>query len=131
MVGLLKKDNKTIESIDENKVSKIIDFIKILQSGKINAKQGKTIIAEIYSTDLDAKSIIEKHGFKQITDPREIENLLVPIVEKNLAVIQKNKDRPERYEKMIIGLLMKETKGQANPVISADVLKKVITEKIK
>ncbi len=126
LIGLLKKDNKTIEVIPEVKVNRIIEMIKILTSGRINSKQAKTIIAEIYNSDLDPESIIKKFGFKQITDEKEIAKLLQPILEKNKAMIEKNKDRPERIEKMIIGLLMKETKGQANPIISTKVFKELI-----
>lgn len=126
LIGLLKKDNKTIESIDSTKIQNIIKMIKILIEGKINAKQSKTIIAEIYKSDLGPEEIIKKFGFKQITDEKEIEKILVPIIEKNKDMILKNKDRLERVEKMIIGFLMKETKGQANPIVSNKVLKELL-----
>ncbi len=126
LIGLLKKDNKTIESIDSTKIDNIIKMIKILLEGKINAKQSKTIIAEIYKSDLGPEEIIKKFGFKQITDEKEIEKILVPIIEKNKDMILKNKDRLERVEKMIIGFLMKETKGQANPIVSNKVLKELL-----
>lgn len=131
LVGLLKKDNKTIEAVDASKLANIVKMIKILQAGKINAKQGKTVIAEIYKDNLDPEEIIKKHGFKQITDENEIQKLLLPIIDKNLSMILKNKDRPERVEKMLLGQLMKDTQGQANPVISTDVLRKLLTEKTK
>lgn len=126
LVGLLKKDNKTIESISSKKIDYIIDMIKILKQGSINAKQSKSIIAEIYKSDLSPKEIIEKFGFKQITDEKEIAIILNSIIEKNKDMILKNKDRLERVEKMIIGQLMKETKGQANPIISNKVLKDLL-----
>lgn len=131
LVGLLKKDNKTIESISETKIDKIIKMIGLLKDGKINAKQGKTVIAEIYRDDLDPEEIIKKHGFKQITDPKELEKLLRVIVDKNMAMVLKNKDRPERVEKMLLGQLMKETQGQANPVMATNVLRLILQENKK
>lgn len=131
LVGLLKKDNKTIESVSETKINKVIQLIKILAEGRINAKQGKTVIAEIYKDDLDPEVSIKNHNFKQITDSREIEKLLLPIIEKNFAMILKNKDRLERVEKMIVGQLMKETQGQANPVISTNVLRLILEKKLQ
>lgn len=128
LVGLLKKDNKTIESINDGALDKIIKMISLLNQGIINAKQAKTIIAEIYKTNDEPETIINKFGFKQITNPNEIEKLLLPIIENNKVIIEKNKDRPERVEKMLLGLLMKETKGQANPVISTEVLRKLIKQ---
>ncbi|MCQ3908473.1 MAG: hypothetical protein MJ200_02780 [Mycoplasmoidaceae bacterium] len=125
----MKKDNKTIEAINNKKVDYIIDMIKILNEGKINAKQAKTIIAEIYRDELSPSEIIQKHGFKQITDEGELSKLLNVIVDKNIAIIQKNKDRPERVEKMLLGQLMKETQGQANPVIATKVLRAILATK--
>lgn len=129
LVGLLKKDNKTIESVSDKKVDFIIEMIKILNDGKINAKQAKTVISEIYKDEIAPSTIIEKHGFKQITDEKELSKLIDEIVNKNFAIILKNKDRPERIEKMLLGQLMKETQGQANPVISAKVLKQILSNK--
>jgi aspartyl-tRNA(Asn)/glutamyl-tRNA(Gln) amidotransferase subunit B len=34
--------------------------------------------------------------------------------------------RPERVEKFFIGLLMRDTKGQANPNVAIDILKKLL-----
>ncbi|XQP55646.1 MAG: Asp-tRNA(Asn)/Glu-tRNA(Gln) amidotransferase subunit GatB [Mycoplasmoidaceae bacterium] len=129
LVGLLKKDNKTIESVDEDKLNKIIKMIKILIDGKINAKQGKTIIVEIYKNNTDPEIVIEKLGFKQITDESVIRQMLSDLIAKNANIVQQYPTRPERVEKMILGLLMRDTKGQANPVISARILKDLLNKK--
>ncbi len=126
LIGLLKKDNKTIEAIQEVKIERIIKMIKLLTSGKINSKQAKTIIAEIYKSELEPEEIIEKFGFKQITDKSELTKLLEAIIAKNDNVVKQYKERPERVEKMIIGLLMKDTKGQANPIIATDALRELL-----
>lgn len=126
LIGLLKKDNKTIEKVSSNKIKEIINMINLIKEGRINSKQAKVVIAEIYSTDQTTTSIIEQHHFKQITDPAEIEKLLTGIIAKNENMVKQYTERPERVEKMMIGLLMKETGGQANPVVSAEVLRKLL-----
>lgn len=131
LVGLLKKDNKTIETVSLSKLEHIIEMIKIVQQGKINSKQAKTVIAEIYRDDKDPEAIIKAHGFKQITDPKELETLLRAIIQKNFAMVLKNQDRPERLEKMLLGQLMKDTQGQANPVISTNILRNILRESKK
>jgi len=126
LAGLLKKDNKTMESISEAKINNLIEMINLLKEGKINSKQGKTILAEIYKTDATAKEIIEKLGFKQITDKNELSKIISGIIAKNENVTKQYSERPERVEKMILGLVMKETHGQANPVISTEVLRELL-----
>jgi len=126
LIGLLKKDIKTIETVPSIKIDRIIRMIKLLTAGKINSKQAKTIIAEIYNTDAEPEAIIEKFGFKQITDKAELANYINNIVAKNPKMVEQYKERPERVEKMFLGLLMKETKGQANPVIATEVLREIL-----
>lgn len=128
LVGLLKKDNKTIEQVSPLKITYIIEMIKLLQKGSINAKQAKTVIAEIYKDELAPDVIIKNHNFKQIVDPVELDKMLRVIIDKNFSMVMKNKDRPERVEKMLLGQLMKETQGQANPVVATEVLRKILAE---
>ncbi|MCQ3907982.1 MAG: hypothetical protein MJ219_04760 [Mycoplasmoidaceae bacterium] len=126
---MLKKDNRTIESVSQDKVNKIIKMINILTTGKINSKQAKTIIAEIYKNNLDPEEVIEKLGFKQITDETMLTNMLSDLITKNENIVKQYDTRPERVEKMILGLLMRDTKGQANPVISTEILRKLLNKK--
>ena len=129
LVGLLKKDNKTIESVSDDKLDKIIKMIKILTEGKVNAKQCKTIIAEIYKNNTDPEEVIQKLGFKQITDETELTKMLTDLISKNDNIVKQYDTRPERVEKMILGLLMRDTKGQANPVISTKILRDLLKKK--
>ncbi|MCQ3914959.1 MAG: hypothetical protein MJ201_04320 [Mycoplasmoidaceae bacterium] len=120
-----------METVSLSKLEHIIEMIKIVQQGKINSKQAKTVIAEIYKDDKDPETIIKAHGFKQITDPKELETLLRAIIQNNFAMVLKNQDRPERLEKMLLGQLMKDTQGQANPVISTNILRNILRESKK
>ncbi|MCQ2956920.1 MAG: hypothetical protein MJ233_03660 [Mycoplasmoidaceae bacterium] len=126
LVGLLKKDNKTIEIISEKQIGYIIDLINLIMDQKINARQGKVVMQEIYKDSLDPIQSIKNHGFKQIVNPNEIAALLQPIIDSNKDIVSQYDKRPERVEKMILGLLMKQTQGQANPVISTQVLRQLI-----
>ena len=41
-------------------------------------------------------------------------------------MLDQYESRPERVEKFFIGMLMKETKGKANPVVGSKILKELI-----
>ncbi len=123
LVALLKKQNKSIESISDSIINNIIEMIKLLNNGDINGKQAKTIFEKIVTEQKEPRKLIEELGFKQITDEKVIEKYLQDIISKNKNMLDQYKERPERVEKFFIGQLMKETKGQANPVVSMKVLK--------
>lgn len=126
LVGLLRKDNFPIKNFPKAKIDQIIIMLKILKEGKINNKQGKKIILEIYKTNDLVEHIIDKFNFKQITDEKMLNSLLLQIISSNTKLISEYSLRPEKVEKMIIGKLMETTKGQANPVLAMALLKNIL-----
>ena len=126
LVGLLKKDNLPIKNFPKAKIDQIVIMLKILKDGKINNRQGKKIIIEIYKTNATVEHIIDKFNFKQITDEKLLNSLLIQIISSNSELIKEYDTRPEKVEKMIIGKLMEKTKGQANPILSMSLLKNIL-----
>jgi aspartyl-tRNA(Asn)/glutamyl-tRNA(Gln) amidotransferase subunit B len=97
-------------------------MIKLIQDNKINGKQAKLVIEEIYKNNENIDSIIKKLNLIQITDENSIRDILSNIIKNNPDIVSQYKERPERVEKFIFGLLMKETKGQANPIVAKNIL---------
>jgi aspartyl-tRNA(Asn)/glutamyl-tRNA(Gln) amidotransferase subunit B len=99
----------------------------LIKSGDINGKQAKDILAKAYETKKSPSSLKEELGFTQITDENAIRDILNVIVENNPHMVAQYKERPERAEKFFIGMIMKETKGQANPSVANKVLKEKLS----
>jgi aspartyl-tRNA(Asn)/glutamyl-tRNA(Gln) amidotransferase subunit B len=126
LLGLTKKDNKTISMLDTKFFNNFIDFLLLLKENKINGKQGKQILEQMYSTNANPAEIIEKFAIKQIDNIDEINNVIEEIISKNQAILLEYKTNPIKVEKFLMGMIMKETKGQANPIITNDCLKKIL-----
>jgi aspartyl-tRNA(Asn)/glutamyl-tRNA(Gln) amidotransferase subunit B len=107
---------------------RFIDMFKLLNDGKINGKQAKTIFSQIYLTNKTPLELIKELGLVQITDENVIKQYLCKYIELNKPMVSQYKERPERVEKFFIGLLMKDTRGQANPVIATNILKSLINK---
>lgn len=131
LLGILKRNNMTIASIDKNKIDHIIDMIKKINSSLINNKQGKVIIEQIIIKNKTVDQVIEEYNFKQITDINVLEKMINQLIDNNENMLNQYNERPERVEKFYLGLLMKETRGQANPVISSELLKKILINYLK
>lgn len=127
--GIISKENKTILDITEIEIKKIVEMIKLIKKEIINQKQAKTLIKEIFENmEKDVIQIVEELGLKQIND----ESIMVDIFEKYFEndMVDEYKKRPERVEKLLIGKLMKDTNGQANPNIAKTVFNKFILSKM-
>ncbi|MDE7221930.1 MAG: hypothetical protein K2N40_01510, partial [Ureaplasma sp.] len=56
-------------------------------------------------------------------------NLINKIINSNLEISSEYPNRPEKVQKFIIGNVMKETKSQANPKITAEIVIKILYNK--
>jgi aspartyl-tRNA(Asn)/glutamyl-tRNA(Gln) amidotransferase subunit B len=123
---LLRSNTKTYESLSYEFLDRAIAMLRLLINQEINGKQAKTIFEKMYNSSKDASSLIKELGFEQIKDPTLIENYLTKYLELNKEMVAQYKERPERVEKFFIGLLMRDTKGQANPNVAIELLKKLL-----
>jgi aspartyl-tRNA(Asn)/glutamyl-tRNA(Gln) amidotransferase subunit B len=122
----LKQDNKAFSDIQLSFLDNIVELISLIEKNVINGKQAKVVFEKMYTTNKLPSLLIDELGFKQIIDENLIKNTLQKIIDSNKTMLDQYESRPERIEKMFIGLLMKETKGQANPVIATKILRNLI-----
>ena len=123
VISLANKQNVSINklNIDPKQISIALEK---LDSGQISGKHLKTIIPLLSSTDKNVEQIIEENNLKQISDENVLNEILDKIIVSNKDFIEQNKERPERVNKFILGQLMKETGGQADPVVSGKLVNK-------
>ncbi len=86
-------------------------------NGELTATQTKTVLAELVRAGGDPQEIAESHGFESM-DNSELEEIVDRIILENSDdwVVFINGDETERKKKsgFFVGLIMKETRGQAD-----------------
>ena len=123
IVALSNSQNKTLEELKINK-EEITNVLSKMSSGEISGKHLKEIIPLLSGGKMTTNDIIEQRGMKQISDEKILNEMLDSIIKVNKTFINENKERRERVSKFILGQLMKESKGQANPVIANKLVNK-------
>jgi aspartyl-tRNA(Asn)/glutamyl-tRNA(Gln) amidotransferase subunit B len=126
LAAIIKRDDKTFNDISQDAYDLIVELIELLIAQKINGKQAKSILEHVYKEHKHPEELIKELDFKQITDEKTLGEMLNKYIKENEAMVKQYKERPERVEKFIIGLLMRDTKGQANPEISTKLLKSLL-----
>ncbi len=101
----------------------------MLVNQEINGKQAKIIFEKIFNEKSKVKELIIELGFEQIKDVDYLTNLIKSIMDTNQEIINEYQSRPEKVQKFIIGNVMKETKSQANPKITAEIVIKMLDNK--
>jgi aspartyl-tRNA(Asn)/glutamyl-tRNA(Gln) amidotransferase subunit B len=125
LLGLLKEDHKKIE---ESPVSPemMIDLIKIVNAGVISSNSAKEVLAEMYQTGAVSAEIIAQKGLKQITAAKELEPICWEVIQANSLAVADFKKGKSRAFGVLVGQVMARTKGQANPQLVNEILKKII-----
>ena len=131
LVSYLKNKNKQITDLTNRQIELITKLLTLLKSEEINGKQAKIIFPEMLDDNKGPDIIMKEKNFIQIKDEKVLEELLNKIIDKNPNMLEQYDNRKERVLKYYLGMLMAETKGQANPKTSNEVLIKIITNKLK
>jgi aspartyl-tRNA(Asn)/glutamyl-tRNA(Gln) amidotransferase subunit B len=97
-----------------------------VESGAVNAATAKKVFATMFETGKSAEEIIAAERLSQIQDSGEIERLCREVVEKNPENVAKYRAGNEGVFKFFVGQVMRASRGQANPQIVNDALKKLL-----
>lgn len=125
LLRLLKLENKeegAIPITPEN----LADLLKLIDAGIISGKIAKTIFAEMFSSGKDPGIIVKEKGLTQITDEGQLEEIVSKVLADNVQSVEDFRAGKERAFGFLVGQVMKETKGKANPQL----VNKLLREKI-
>ena len=122
-------NEKEIE-IDESKVTEenLASLIILIDKGTISSKIAKQIFEEMFETGEKAEDIVNKKGLVQISDEGAIKEICQRIVDANPQSIADYKAGKDRAIGYLVGQIMKETKGKANPQIVNKILLEIINK---
>ncbi len=123
--GLLQRTSITDEDFlitSEN----FAKFIILIYRGKISSKIAKMVLKEMFKTGARPSKIIEEKGLIQITNEVEIEKIVKEVISKNQKAVLDYKKGKTTALQYLIGQVMAQTKGKANPQIVSDLLKKIL-----
>ena len=79
----------------------------------------------------DPEIIIEEKGMKQISDPEQLKIIINEILDNNAQSIQDFAAGKDRAVGFLVGQIMKNTGGQANPKIANQILIQLLKERTK
>jgi aspartyl-tRNA(Asn)/glutamyl-tRNA(Gln) amidotransferase subunit B len=106
----------------------LAELLAIVERGEITAASGKKVFATMFDSGKKARDIIAAEGMSQISDSGAIEAIARVVVAKSPDNAAKYRSGSEGVFKFFVGQVMKETRGQANPQVVNEILKRVLAE---
>ena len=90
---------------------------------ELSSTGAKTVLKEMAETGLHPEQIVEEKDLTQLSSVGELEIILDKVVADNLKAVDDYKKGKEASLKFLIGMVMRETKGRANPQVVEEILR--------
>ncbi len=100
----------------------LVELVDLIESGKISGKQGKEVFAEMFASGRPAAVIVKEKGLEQLSDSSAIETLCDQVIAANPKPVADFKAGNAASLNFLKGQVMKLSKGQANPVLTGEIL---------
>lgn len=120
--------NETGQSARESNVrpEHIVELTKLIDQGTISGKIAKEIFAEVFRTGRTPREIVEAKGATQISDADAIRDIVDRVLGANPDVVAKYRSGQVGVAGFLIGQVMRETKGRANPQLVRDLVQSAL-----
>ncbi|KJS20719.1 MAG: glutamyl-tRNA amidotransferase [Clostridiaceae bacterium BRH_c20a] len=130
MVELLKLLNAENMEISEAKISPegLAKMLTMIEKNIISGKIAKQVFEEMFNTGKDPEAIVKEKGLVQISDEGQINSIVEQVIANNPKSVEDFKAGKEKSIGFLVGQIMKETKGQANPGVVNKLLKDKLNE---
>jgi aspartyl-tRNA(Asn)/glutamyl-tRNA(Gln) amidotransferase subunit B len=102
----------------------LAELLKLIEKGTISGKIGKSVLEEMYSTGKDAGTLVKEKGLAQISDEGALLKMIDEVIAANPQSVEDYRAGKDRAIGFLVGQIMKATKGQANPGLVNELLKK-------
>lgn len=125
MMGLLNEKGIEIEQV-KFKPQQLAAMLSMIDKGTISGKIAKEVFRDMFETGKDPEAIVKEKGLVQISDQSELEKIAQKVIEQNPKSVEDYKKGKQKAMGFLVGQMMKETKGKANPQMVNSILKKLL-----
>ena len=106
----------------------LFDIMKMVEDGKISSKQSKDVLYKCLKDCKEPQVIVNELGLKQVGDEDTIRPLVIEILDAHLDLIEEYRKGRNVFD-FFVGQVMKATRGQANPSLTAKIIKEEIEKR--
>ncbi len=104
------------------------ELICLVGDGMINSSAAQTVLAEMFATGEDPGRIIDANNLAQDNDQDALLTIVQKIIDNNPESVDDFKAGKDNAIKFLMGQVMKETGGKANPQLATKLLKEVLAK---
>jgi aspartyl-tRNA(Asn)/glutamyl-tRNA(Gln) amidotransferase subunit B len=105
---------------------RLAELLDLVAEGTLSATAAKDVLAEMFTSEAAPSTIVERKGLAQISDTAELEAVVVRVVQANPELVAKLQGGKRGVLGALVGQVMRETRGRANPKLASDLLERAV-----
>jgi len=131
-LGILNEEKLSVED-SPVKPEDISELLSLVDRGTISLRVAKEdVLPEMVKTGKKPSRIVEEKGLVQISDESQLKEIIREVLSKNEKAVKQyregNEKQKQKAVKFLIGQVMKETRGKANPKLLNELIPQVLEE---
>ena len=121
---LLKLLNEARIEITESKITpeNFAELITLIYQNKINQNTAQVILEEMFKSGGDPSDIMKEKDLGQLGKSKDLEKIIESVINNNAEIVKQYKAGKTNVLQYLIGQVMKETKGRADPKVVKELL---------
>jgi aspartyl-tRNA(Asn)/glutamyl-tRNA(Gln) amidotransferase subunit B len=123
VLPLISGDHPEIENLALS-ADNLIKLNNLVEDGKLSSTGAKQVLVEISKKDADPEKIAEELNLIQVSDSNFIADAVAEVIAANPKAVEDVKNGELKAIGFLTGQVMKQTKGQANPGLATQEIKK-------
>jgi aspartyl-tRNA(Asn)/glutamyl-tRNA(Gln) amidotransferase subunit B len=105
--------------------AQVAELLALVERGEISGKQAKDVYAAIEGTEKTPRSVVEERGMRVVSDTGAIQAACERVLAAHPEQVKSIASGKKGVLGFLVGQVMKETKGQANPKLVNEMLEKL------
>jgi aspartyl-tRNA(Asn)/glutamyl-tRNA(Gln) amidotransferase subunit B len=104
------------------------ELLSLVETGTISGKQAKEVYAAIENTERRPREVVEERGMKVVSDAGELESVCERVMAAHPSQVATIRAGKKGVLGFLVGQVMKETKGSANPKLVSEILERLVAK---
>ncbi len=125
LMAMIKETKTEIASLSVTP-EYMAQILVLVEEHKITGTTAKQVLYECFKSGKSPDSIVKEKNLIQITDENFIDDIIKKVLQSNLKAVEDYKNGKQQALGYLVGQVMQETKGKANPKIVTENLSKAL-----
>ncbi len=103
-------------------------LLTLVDTEEINAAAAKAVLVQMLSTDQPPETIVDTHGFRQVSDTGALEKIVETVLTGHPSDVEDYRAGNPKVMGFLMGRAMKAARGKANPKLMKEILTRKLSQ---